>query len=753
MKKKSIFFTLLLFAATTVVAQQTTYRADKIFAKKHLQVGDYVIEGFTTSNYADFLDSNKVPTNNAVRSYINRRLDTSRSIASSLVTHWQLDSTVGAGGGGSMPTNYWKTDSDNPIGSVLGVADKSFKASIGGIIVMEINKWSSANKTNSILFGYGQNTYGNAAIGIGAFGSAADSCISVGYLSTVAGVNSIGIGNRVLSKKNYTIALGNDINGPADDSGTDFIKDSSLYISRYVKRFHLKLDSATGSPPNFVGIGPDGYWHRYALPSGGGSTPGINAVLGVDSVGYHNIFLRGSKSFSAQSNGDGFGEATLYHTEGTGGQLFLSRANGYGANLMPVSGATGVSTNYLPDTTGIYTMYVNGAAPNSKGKLNLFIFPDSIVTPVIKSKGGASLQIKVGSNTPLTFNADNTMTAGGNFSSPYTFEGFILKANGLVQTPASGYFDFNSRSKLYSPADGQILLRNNTGTDFGMLQFGGTTSSFPALKRSSTKLQIRLGDDSGFGAVEGSNIRSGTGTPEGVVSAPVGTLFSRTDGAADSSAYIKTSGIGSGGWKKISDVSKYADSIALLRFRLDSLESILLPLDSLDVDESLTKTKIGNVTTLGVNSSNYYDRNAVDGLNSGNYSSSQKIGDSCFILTRNSGTKDTIQFPQKKYREYVAILNQAGSSAPVATVVDNELGDTITYTYEGNGYYKAHSTGLFTVGKTVVLFTSGNVNSGNVVSVQARATSDSVIELSTGYSLSQSDDTMLNDNFIIRVYN
>ena len=99
------------------------------------------------------------------------------------------------------------------------------------------------------------------------------------------------------------------------------------------------------------------------------TTPGLNAVLGVDSVAYHNIFLKGSKSFSAQSDGVGFGEATLYHTEGTGGQLYLTRSSGYGANLMPVSGATTVSTHFLPDTTGTYLLYVNGVAPNSKGKL------------------------------------------------------------------------------------------------------------------------------------------------------------------------------------------------------------------------------------------------------------------------------------------------------------------------------------------------------------------------------------------------
>lgn len=41
---------------------------------------------------------------------------------------------------------------------------------------------------------------------------------------------------------------------------------------------------------------------------------------------------------------------------------------------------------------------------------------------------------------------------------------------------------------------------------------------------------------------------SGSGTPEGVVTAPVGSLFSRTDGGSGTSLYVKESGTGSTGW-------------------------------------------------------------------------------------------------------------------------------------------------------------------------------------------------------------
>jgi hypothetical protein len=67
----------------------------------------------------------------------------------------------------------------------------------------------------------------------------------------------------------------------------------------------------------------------------------------------------------------------------------------------------------------------------------------------------------------------------------------------------TGGINFDINSRLRSPADGQITLFNAALNDFGRLNFGGTTSSFPALKRSTTTLQARLADDSDFGSIQG----------------------------------------------------------------------------------------------------------------------------------------------------------------------------------------------------------------------------------------------------------
>jgi hypothetical protein len=63
-----------------------------------------------------------------------------------------------------------------------------------------------------------------------------------------------------------------------------------------------------------------------------------------------------------------------------------------------------------------------------------------------------------------------------------------------------------------SPSEGIMRLYADVG--FARLQFGGTSNLFPALKRSSTTLQVRLADDSAFAPLQSGNI---------TIQSPVGT--------------------------------------------------------------------------------------------------------------------------------------------------------------------------------------------------------------------------------------
>lgn len=71
-----------------------------------------------------------------------------------------------------------------------------------------------------------------------------------------------------------------------------------------------------------------------------------------------------------------------------------------------------------------------------------------------------------------------------------------LLAATAARVGSTGQFYWNSRSQIFSPADGQIRLTDAAGTSFTILQFGLTTSAAPGIKRNGTALNFRLADDS-----------------------------------------------------------------------------------------------------------------------------------------------------------------------------------------------------------------------------------------------------------------
>jgi hypothetical protein len=99
-------------------------------------------------------------------------------------------------------------------------------------------------------------------------------------------------------------------------------------------------------------------------------------------------------------------------------------------------------------------------------------------------------------NGHFVANADNAYDIGANGANrPRTgyFSNVIVAANGYFAGALNNAIKLNS-----SGTDGVGRLTNASDTDFSRLQFGGTTSSFPALKRNSTALETKLADDSAY---------------------------------------------------------------------------------------------------------------------------------------------------------------------------------------------------------------------------------------------------------------
>lgn len=73
-----------------------------------------------------------------------------------------------------------------------------------------------------------------------------------------------------------------------------------------------------------------------------------------------------------------------------------------------------------------------------------------------------------------------------------------------------GILQWGGNSQIYGGVDGKILLWNSAQTSFGLLQFGGTSASYPALKRNGATLEVRLADDSAYAVLRTDGGAGGT---------------------------------------------------------------------------------------------------------------------------------------------------------------------------------------------------------------------------------------------------
>jgi hypothetical protein len=140
----------------------------------------------------------------------------------------------------------------------------------------------------------------------------------------------------------------------------------------------------------------------------------------------------------------------------------------------------------------------------------------------------------------------------------------ILKAY-----PSTGRFEFSAdtltpnnsgyRIKQSSGADGAsfTMSSGNQVSITNPVSGGAITLAAAGGTSSSDRVQIATGGNVKFvvenagvriGTTSGPFVLSGTGTPEGAVTAGVGSIFMRTDGGAGTSYYVKESGTGNTGW-------------------------------------------------------------------------------------------------------------------------------------------------------------------------------------------------------------
>jgi hypothetical protein len=98
-------------------------------------------------------------------------------------------------------------------------------------------------------------------------------------------------------------------------------------------------------------------------------------------------------------------------------------------------------------------------------------------------------------------------------------------------TVTGNFVNFSNRAYISSLGNGILQLRNFSSADFDRLQFGGSTSSFPALKRSTTFLQARLADDSASCGFSAANVQAETAYTVATLPTPATGMIARVTDA------------------------------------------------------------------------------------------------------------------------------------------------------------------------------------------------------------------------------
>jgi len=163
--------------------------------------------------------------------------------------------------------------------------------------------------------------------------------------------------------------------------------------------------------------------------------------------------------------------------------------------LLKASGALGWSSaNSQPLLSGDTFLYRDGAAG------------------ILAQRNGTAKQALRVYNTALagapewaefdwiTSGGTNTLRIGTNLSGTGAARPIEFVTGGVVRMAISGAgtvvfeanigIDFSSNAKIASQAGGNLRLSNNSATDFGRLQLGGTTDAFPAIARDGAGIKF-----------------------------------------------------------------------------------------------------------------------------------------------------------------------------------------------------------------------------------------------------------------------
>ena len=191
--------------------------------------------------------------------------------------------------------------------------------------------------------------------------------------------------------------------------------------------------------------------------------------------------------------------------------------------------------------------------PLETERANKYLAFDATGEPIaVVSTQGDNLEktLVVGNTTSGT---DIAVSAGDDITFTDTSKAIFGNSQDLqiYHDGSSSRISENGTGDLLILGTNLTLADTTTGENFLTAISNGAVKLFyngsPRLETSSSGLTV-TGD---IGIYNGPSIKSGTNTPEGAVTASVGSLFLRTNGGAGSTLYVKESGTGNTGWSAV----------------------------------------------------------------------------------------------------------------------------------------------------------------------------------------------------------
>ena len=235
----------------------------------------------------------------------------------------------------------------------------------------------------------------------------------------------------------------------------------------------------------------------------------------------------------------------------TKGLILMGAKNAFKSVTLESTTGTAITIGHPTEPLGCSTITISDAylEGDVASNPNAFVIltnalDTSIIDPYVTSIGTGAVYTDSGTRTKIIGPAVTDAT--------HTLLGTKIPTKGLV-FDQGGEYNFTTIYGLYpalrfKDTNGTIVVQQNgsrtsqalrlqawsDGASAFYFMFGTTTARFMA-----TRLEI----DGGNAA-----IITGNGSPEGVVVAPVGSLYLRKDGGAGTSLYVKETGAGNTGW-------------------------------------------------------------------------------------------------------------------------------------------------------------------------------------------------------------